>query len=155
MSMENPFPLELEGVTFLMTTVQTIEGFSPGAHNTVLSPRNQVAVRTDPQDKKVLLCVMRTKFNEERSTDGPYFVDIECAAKFTVLDETLTEDQAKRGVLITGHNVVYGAIREAVNWITSRHVHGPLVLGLSVLQLKTEAEANADAAAEEPHSPAP
>lgn len=133
-----------------MTIVQAIEGFTPGPHNAVLSPKNQVSVQTNPENEREMMCVMRTKFNEERSTDGPYFVDIECAARFSIRDEKLSQDEAKRGVLITGHNVAYGAIREAVNWITSRHVNGPLILGLSVLQFKKDQTPPAVTASEPP-----
>jgi hypothetical protein len=131
-----------------MTVVQAIEGFKPGPHNAVLSPKNQVSVQANPENEREMMCLMRTKFNEERSTDGPYFVDIECAARFSIRDVKLSQDEAKRGVLITGHNVAYGAIREAVNWITSRHVNGPLVLGLSVLQFKKEPASPAVTASE-------
>ncbi|MFZ3160606.1 MAG: hypothetical protein WBI05_11840 [Rhodoferax sp.] len=34
----------------------------------------------------------------------------------------------------TAHNVLYGAIREAVSWLTARQPYGAVMLGLSVLQ---------------------
>lgn len=40
-----------------------------------------------------------------------YFIDMECMAILTA-DDTLTPDEALRGVTITGHSVVYGAIRK-------------------------------------------
>lgn len=152
MSEKKPFPLELIGVSFSRTLVQAIPEYDSNANNEQLTPTNQVTARKDPKEKDVYWCLMQTVFNRERNAKAPYLVDIECFVKFKLLEE-MSEEQATRGVVITGHNVAYGAIREAVNWVTSRHIHGPLVLGLSVLQFKTEAEAKADVAAAEKQTP--
>ena len=50
----------------------------------------------------------------------------------------LTEEEALRGVTITAHSVLYGAIRETVAWLTGRQVYGSLLLGLSVLRNKKQ-----------------
>jgi len=42
-------------------------------------------------------------------------------------------EEALRAATLTGHQVTYGAIREAVMWLTSRQPNGPLLLGISVL----------------------
>lgn len=39
---------------------------------------------------------------------------------------------------ITAHSVLYGAIREAVSWITGRHPYGQISLGLSILSSPPE-----------------
>ncbi|MNR26436.1 hypothetical protein D3C85_1436470 [compost metagenome] len=82
---------------------------------------------------------MRCIMNASLDAALPYSIDMECVAQLTT-DGTLTEDEAKRGVYITAHSVLYGAIREAVLWITSRQPYGPLQLGLSVLQSAAPAE---------------
>ncbi len=71
--------------------------------------------------------------NEEADPKFPYTIDMECIAVFTA-DDTLSEEEALRGVYITANSVLYGAIRESVAWITGRQPYGPLVLGLSVIQ---------------------
>jgi hypothetical protein len=58
---------------------------------------------------------------------------MECVAFFNV-DDTLNEEEAKRGVTITGNSVLYGAIRESVAWLTGRQPYGGLLLGLTVLK---------------------
>ena len=58
---------------------------------------------------------------------------MECLGIF-LADPKLTKEEAMRGVTITAHGVLYGAIREAVAWITGRQPFGPLILGLSVLK---------------------
>ena len=141
---EKPFPLELLGVLFSRTIVQAIHGYDPAAPNEQLTPVNQVKAQKDANEEDIYWCLMHTVFNKERSVAGPYLVDVECLVKFRLVSP-LSEDRAKTGVLITGHNIAYGAIREAVSWITSRHVHGPLVLGISVLNLVTPAGEKPDA----------
>jgi hypothetical protein len=64
---------------------------------------------------------------------------MECVGMF-IVDETLPPEEAVRGVTITAHSVLYGAIREAVSWITGRQPYGQLMLGLSVLRPKTQDE---------------
>jgi hypothetical protein len=76
--------------------------------------------------------MMRTVVNPEKDPAWPYHVEMEAVA-FLTSDETLDQATARRGVLITAHNVLFGAIRENVLWITGRQPYGPLMLGLSVL----------------------
>ncbi len=95
---------------------------------------------------------MRTTINPSMEPSSPYFVDMECVAVLTV-DDTLTPEDAVRGATITAHSVLYGAIREAVAWLTSRQPYGTLVLGLSVL--KSAKDEGVESAAGNPGSPAP
>ncbi len=144
MSQEKPFPFELLGVVFTNSVVKAIKGYSPDAANAQLTPKNEVNVQADQEGKRQFWCGARTVYNAEQSKDGAYYIEIECLARFRVIDDEMSDEEAKRGITITGHNVTFGAIREAVSWITSRHVHGPLLLGLSVLRTTKAPEAKAD-----------
>lgn len=73
---------------------------------------------------------MSSKYNINGDSAYPYIIDMECIGFFSV-DSKLSKDEAMRGVMITAHGVLYGAIREAVAWITGRQPFGPLMLGLS------------------------
>lgn len=131
------FPISVEQVVFLRTVVLAVPAHQPTmeALPSKFSPQNSIDIRQDELDGKRYFVTMNCKFNEEQSPEVPYSLDIECMGVFRV-DETLEADAAKRAVAITGHGVVFGAIREAVAWITSRHVFGPLTLGLSVLNFQ-------------------
>jgi hypothetical protein len=58
---------------------------------------------------------------------------MECIGDFEA-DAGLSDEEAERGVLITANSVLYGAIREAVSWLTGRQAFGSITLGLSVLR---------------------
>jgi preprotein translocase subunit SecB len=76
---------------------------------------------------------MTSKFNIKGETAYPYIIDMECIGVFSA-DTKLSKEEAMRGVMITAHGVLYGAIREAVAWITGRQPFGQIMLGLSVLR---------------------
>lgn len=98
-----------------------------------IEPINKISVRPIKDEPGYYACTMRTVINENESDDYPYKVDIECHAKLFA-DESLTAEDANRGITITAHSVLFGAIREQVAWITARQPFGPLMLGLSVLR---------------------
>jgi preprotein translocase subunit SecB len=75
---------------------------------------------------------MKTVLNPDADPADPYSITMECIGVFRI-DPALPEAEAKRGLLITAHSVLYGAIREAISWITARQPYGPLALGLSIL----------------------
>jgi preprotein translocase subunit SecB len=140
------FPLTLQGVVFVKSHVEAIPNHEPGGAPGVIAtpPINQLSVAKVPESEHVYSITMHTLFNPERDPASPYMIEMECMAAFTV-DEKMTEEEAKRGVTITGHNVVYGAIREAICWLTARQPYGPLMLGLSVLTPKVTTEGKAEA----------
>lgn len=146
-----PFPLQLERVVFTRFVVAAIPEHDPpeSGHSLVDLPQNKVDVGKDPEQPRTYVVTMRTLVNPTKSKVDPYFIDVECLAVF-VADEKLSEEEARRGVLITGHNVAYGAIREAVAWMTGRQPYGSLILGLSVLTPKPRANAESAQVAPEP-----
>jgi len=79
---------------------------------------------------------MHTLLNQDGDPAAPYIIDMECIGMF-IVDESLAAEEAARGVTITAHSVLYGAIREAVSWITGRQPYGQLMLGLSILRPKS------------------
>ncbi len=99
----------------------------------ILGPENTInLVPIDGQEGKYQVG-MSSKLNINGDAAYPYIIDMECIGVFSV-DAKLTREEAVRGVMITAHSVLYGAIREAVAWITGRQPFGQLILGLSVLQ---------------------
>lgn len=130
-------PITLEVVFFTKSVVIAIQEHNP-ANASPVAPANSLDVAEIPGSPGRYQAMMRTTFNTDMSPDAPYMVEMECVGLFSAND-TLTKEEANRGVTITAHSVLYGAIREAVSWLTARQPFGPLALGLSVLQpTKTE-----------------
>lgn len=128
-------PITLQKVFFTRSVVIAVHGHEPKSGQAVPLPVNQIEVsKVDGQDH-LRLATMRTLLNPEQDTAYAYNIDMECCALLGV-DEALSEADAERGVLITAHSVCYGAIREAVAWITGRQPYGELTLGLSILKFE-------------------
>lgn len=132
MSTEKPHPITLHNLLFVRSTVVAIQAHIPD-EGTVASPENNIAINRVEGQPGHYNASMRTVINPGMEPNSPYFIDMECIAIF-VADDTLSEEEARRGVTITAHNVLFGAIRESVLWLTSRQPFGPLMLGLSVLK---------------------
>lgn len=127
-------PIQLERVMFTRSIVVAIPDYKPSDPAQINpGPENSInALPIDGQEGKYQVS-MGTKLNINGDPAYPYIIDMECIAVFSV-DPKLTLEEAMTGVTITGHNVLYGAIREAVAWITGRQPFGQLMLGLSVLR---------------------
>ena len=98
-----------------------------------LGPENSINVTPiDGQEGKYQVS-MGSKLNINGDPAYPYIIDMECIGVFSA-DTKLSNEEAMHGVTITGHSVLYGAIREAVAWLTGRQPFGPLMLGLSILR---------------------
>ena len=128
-------PIVLERVFFTRTVIESIPSHEPGG-GPVVAPVNTLNVEK-ADDDGLFSVQMKSTVNANRDKSSPYFVDVECMALLRVVDKSLSEDEAKGGALVTGHNVLYGAIREAVAWSTGRHAYGQLLLGLSFLKPKS------------------
>ncbi len=126
-------PITLEQVLFVRSVVISIQGHEFSEVAVKCAPENNLNVSKIGENPKRYQAAMRTQFNQNQDKTYPYSIDMECVGFFTS-DDTLTDDEALRGVTITAHNVLYGAIREAVSWITSRQAYGPMVFGLSILR---------------------
>ncbi len=133
------FPLNLESVVFTRSIVVAIPGHVPSPDVVQPGPENKIDVAPIEGSPGHYMVTMNTQLNLEGNPAQPYIIDMECIGAFQS-DGTLSEEEAIRGVTITGHSVVYGAIREAVAWLTSRQPHGPLMLGLSVIQPSKKSE---------------
>lgn len=131
-----PFPIQLEQVLFTRSIVVAIPNHEPRENASLAAADNNINVMEVEPESGRYQVTMTCKMNLAGDPAYPYIIDMECIGAF-VADKTLSKDDAIRGVTITSHSVLYGAIREAVAWITSRQPHGPLMLGLSVLQGKS------------------
>lgn len=139
MTTEKPYPISLQEVMFVRSSVIAIQGHQPGEVRSSASPTNNIEVTAVDGRPGHYSAVMRTIINPNMETSSPYFVDMECLALLSV-DGTLSPEEALRGVTITAHSVLYGAIRESVAWLTSRQPFGRLMLGLSVLKTTDKAK---------------
>ena len=126
-------PIQLERVMFTRSIVIAIPDHQPGnLAQKIPGPANAInLVPIDGQEGKYQVS-MSSKFNIDGDIAYPYITDMECIGVFSV-DAKLSKEEAIRGVMITAHSVLYGAIREAVAWITGRQPFGQLMLGLSIL----------------------
>jgi hypothetical protein len=127
------FPLRLQTVTFTKLNFEVMFDFDPEKHPEMeVRPINNVGVQEAPDQRNYLLAQMNTLINPEKTAEEPYHIEAICLAVFEY-PPNMPLEEAKRAVLITGHNVCYGAIRETVSWLTGRLPYGPVQLGLSVL----------------------
>lgn len=133
MNTEQAHPISLQNVLFVRSTVIAIQSHVPSEAPLSASPENNIAVNKVEGKNGIYNASMRTIINPAMDASSPYFVDMECVAVL-IADGSLSEADALRGVTITAHSVLYGAIRESVAWLTSRQPFGTLMLGLSVLK---------------------
>ena len=130
----NGHPIGLERVLFTRSVVIAVPEHVPnGDVINGIAPENAIDINQMDGEPGKYQAVMRSKLNASGDPSFPYIIDMECIAVLTA-DDTLSQELAARGVMITAHSVLYGAIREAVAWITGRQPFGQLMLGLSVLQ---------------------
>lgn len=131
---DDKHPIQLDRVMFTRSIVVAIPNHKPSDPPQLNSgPENSINVLPiDGQEGKYQVS-MGTKLNVSGDPAYPYIIDMECIGIFSV-DTKLTQEEATAGVTITGHSVLYGAIREAVAWITGRQPFGQLMLGLSILR---------------------
>lgn len=145
--MSDKHPISLDTVMFTKCMVTAVPGYTPpeGDMSLMPGPENNIQVRKDTERGLGWYeATMRTVINPSMEKTAPYSVEMICTAILHA-DDTLTEEDANRGIFITAHSVLYGAIRETVAWLTGRQPYGPLVLGLSVLRPSAKAQ---EAAAE-------
>lgn len=132
MSSGENHPIHLLDVIFTKVHVEAVAKHAPTNPPEISDISNHLNVEEPQEPGGKYQAVMRTIINKEGSNKHPYVIDVECHAILTA-DATLTMDEARRGVTITAHSVLYGAIRETIAWLTGRQPYGAVVLGLSVL----------------------
>lgn len=131
-------PIQLERVMFTRSIVVALPDHQPSdPAKASPGPENKInLVPIEGQDGKYQVS-MSSKLNINGDPTYPYIIDMECIGVFSA-DAGLSNEEAMRGVMITAHSVLYGAIREAVAWITGRQPFGQLMLGLSVIKATQE-----------------
>lgn len=131
-------PIGLIETYFIRSIVIANPSYRGGSDRAAAAPKNDVQVVDVGEDRPgFYLGTMHTVVNLDMDPSAPYVIDMECVGVFKA-NSTLTETEARRGILITANSVLYGAIREAVSALTGRQPHGALTLGLSVLQPTSE-----------------
>lgn len=128
-------PITLEQVFFTRSSVISVPGHQPVSGLITSAPENAIEVKKTEGTTGHYAASMRTVINQSYDKAYPYAIDMECVGVFFA-DNTLSETEALRGVTITAHSVLYGAIREATAWLTGRQPYGTLMLGLSILKGK-------------------
>lgn len=130
----NKHPITLERVVFTRSVVIAIPEYSAGIPVKLdIGPENDINVVPIEDQEGRYQASMSSKLNIKGDAAYPYIIDMECVGVFHA-DKELSQEEAMRGVMITAHAVLYGAIREAVAWITGRQPFGQIMLGLSVLR---------------------
>lgn len=127
-------PVALEAVFFTRSIVEAISEYRPENNVVKLTslPDNRIDVTEIEGQPRAYQAVMGTVINPDHASTDPYHINMQCVAMLRV-DDTISGDEIKKAVMITAHSVLYGAIREAVAWLTGRQVFGPVMLGLSIL----------------------
>jgi preprotein translocase subunit SecB len=133
---DKPHPISLLQVFFTRTVVLSVPDHEITEDRLHHPAHNNIELEKVPETENRYAVTMRTIVNADQDNSDPYFIDMECIGVFEVSTE-LSEEDARRGVTITAHNVLYGAIRECTSWLTGRHAYGNLTLGLSVLKKKS------------------
>lgn len=128
-------PISIERVFFTKCSVIAVPNHRPVDGQINSAPVNAIDVKKTEGTAGHYAASMRTIVNPTSDKAYPYTIDIECVGTFLV-DDTLSESDAFRGVTITAHSVLYGAIRETTAWLTGRQPYGTLTLGLSILRGK-------------------
>ncbi|MGK9450765.1 hypothetical protein ACSSZE_05775 [Acidithiobacillus caldus] len=146
MSAMNPddFPIRLQQVFFTRQVVIAVPGYTAPEKEDeakVVVPQNSLSTLPVPDRERTHAVIMKTVINPDQDASFPYSIDMECHAIF-IGKEDATDEEIRRAVTITGHSVVYGAIREAVYWMTGRQPYGPMALGLSILQPAVQSNEN-------------
>ena len=134
---DKPHPISLVQVFFTRTVVLSVPDHEITDEKLHYAPLNNIDLEKVPDVENRYAVTMRTIVNPDQDTADPYFIDMECVGLFDVVPD-ISEEEARRGVTITAHNVLYGAIRECVSWLTGRHPYGNLTLGLSVLKKRDD-----------------
>jgi len=140
MSDVKPHPIVLESLMFTRSVVVAIPGHQVDPSMVKKGPENSLNVTKVENDRGLYSATMKMVMNLDGETTYPYLLDMECIGTLRA-DDTLSHEEALRGAYITANSVLYGAIREAVAWITGRQPYGSLVLGLSVLRSTPQPEA--------------
>lgn len=135
------YPIELQSVTFTNTSILAIPTHTPSVElkKTNREVINNISLELLNQETHEWAVSMTSQFNKEGSPEEPYMIDMAAIGTFKVLNLDLPEDELMKALTITGHSIVYGAIRESVLWITSRSIFGPFTLGISLLKPQSKA----------------
>ncbi len=136
--MEHPIhPIVLDRVFFTRSIVVAIPDHKPDDGTLSIAPENKIDVAAveEEEEPRRYIATMQSVLNSGGDKNTPYMIDMECVGMF-IVDKSLSPEEAAHGVMITAHSVLYGAIREAVAWITGRQPYGQLMLGLSILRPK-------------------
>ena len=128
------YPIELKNTFFTrMIVVAVPDHVLDSTKPLEIAPINSLDVREVEGVPNEFTVTMKTVFNLENESIAPYILDVECIALFKV-DPEVDKEEIQKRLTITGHSVLYGAIREAVIWVTARQPYGPMNLGLSILK---------------------
>ena len=127
-------PIALKNLFFTRIVVIAMAEHVPNAEKTIqIAPVTSLDIKKNEDAEDEYTVGMRVLFNQEGDSSVPYLIDMECFSVFKI-DVNIDLNEIQKHLTMTGHSVVYGAVREAVLWITARQPYGPLTLGLSILK---------------------
>jgi preprotein translocase subunit SecB len=135
MNIDLHYPIELVQTFFVRSVIIAIPSWQ-SSESAQVGPHLKLNVPADPDTAGIYTCSMRVTFNPNQDQTAPYFIEMECIGQFKSTGVADTE-KTRRALAITAHNILHGAIREAVTCGTSRQANGPIVFGLAVLDLNS------------------
>lgn len=130
-------PIALNSIFFTKSCVVSIRDHAPAQGQSGLTNKLDVHRVPNPDGGRMYEAIFRAEMNPNMEKSSPYSIDMECVGVFSITDDSMSEEDALRGVNVTANGVLYGAIREAVANLTGRQPYGQLLLGLS--HLRTQA----------------
>ena len=136
MADDSIYPIELKQVIFTNVCVLAIPDHQPATEfrKSKASLSNNINIELLNEELKEYAVSMTSQFNLAKDPMEPYAIDVSCIGIFQVVDPEMSAEEAIKAISMTGHSVVYGAIRETVAWITSRSIFGLFTFGISVLK---------------------
>ena len=137
-------PISLVNLQFVRTHVESIPGYQADGLMDPGEVKNNITFTPPDEGSDMWFAHMTTVVNQDANPSHPYRIEIDAIAHLKADMEELSVEDAAKGVAITAHSVLYGAIRETVMWITGRHPFGSLMLGLSVLTPPTPPSEDTD-----------
>lgn len=121
----------------------------------VASVDSKLQINMVPNSPGIYVAEQQVKIDANSDTSIPYSIDVECIGFFKVEDQSLGEEERKRGVTILAHTVLYASVRDAVLAATARQPWGPFSIGISVLKSQEAGTSSKPAAKNSRKKPSP
>ncbi|MDH5572756.1 MAG: hypothetical protein OEY89_13400 [Gammaproteobacteria bacterium] len=132
----NQSPISLNDYHLLDISIKHEEGYVsvgsdtyPDITDTVFTSTTSIGIPDGEDDPKDFLLGLNLKIEPKKADAYPYSVDISVQGYVTVLSDLPGENfDRQEFALINGSSLLYGALRDTLLMLTSRCVHGAIML---------------------------